>query len=146
MAKNEDVENQWFVVLCNAVGCPIDSKTITIEPKHVAMSKTHIIIASDDVVYYWHYRQKNSTVMALQVGGKSKAGKENAFHIDENPKTDGVYDKSSWKKPDLTCEDNISAIAASTDAFLIGRVSGQVLKFTIPYIQLENRMNLRSRP
>jgi len=45
------------------------------------MSKTHVIIASDDVVYYWHYRQKNSNVMAL--GAKGKQGKENAFHIDE---------------------------------------------------------------
>ena len=133
VAKNEEVDGQWYVVLCNAVGCPIDSKTITVEPKHVAMSKTHVIIASDDVVYYWHYRQKNATVMAFG-DIKKKAGKENAFHVDEQPKTDGVYDKNTWKKPDLTCEDPISAIAASTDAFLIGRVSGQVLKFTIPYI------------
>jgi hypothetical protein len=96
------------------------------------MSKTHIIIASDEVVYYWHYRQKNATIMSLE--GKKKTGKENAFHIDEQPKTDGVYDKNTWKKPDITCEDPISAIAASTDAFLIGRVSGAVLKFTIPYI------------
>ena len=83
--------------------------------------------------------------MALE-GSKKKTGKENAFHIDEQPKTDGVYDKSTWVKPDLGCEDPISAIAASTDAFLIGRVSGQVMKYTIPYIQLESRMNLRSRP
>lgn len=61
--------------------------------------------------------------MALE-GSKKKTGKENAFHIDEQPKTDGVYDKNTWKKPELTCEDPISAIAASTDAFLIGRVSG----------------------
>ena len=45
------------------------------------MSKTHIIIASDEVVYYWHYRQKNATIMSLE--GKKKTGKENAFHIDE---------------------------------------------------------------
>ena len=57
------------------------------------MSKTHIIIASDDTVYYWHYRQKNMTILGA---GQKKSGKENAFHIDEQPKTDGVYDKSSW--------------------------------------------------
>jgi len=117
---------------------------ITIEPKHVAMSKTHVIIACDDVVYYWHYRQKNSNVMALD--GKKKSGKENAFHIDEQPKTDGIYDKNTWKAPTIACEDQITAIAASTDAFLVGRASGQVLKFTIPYIQLESRLTLRSRP
>ena len=145
MAKNEDEPNQWFLVLCNAVGCPIDSKTITIEPKHVAMSKTHIIIASDEVIYYWHYRQRNASVIGGDIG-KKKVGKENAFHIEEQPSTEGIYDKNTWKKPEVNCEDPISAIAASTDAFLVGRVSGQVLKFTIPYIQLESRMNLRSRP
>lgn len=63
IAKNESQANQWHVVLCNAVGCPIDSKTITIEPKHVAMSKTHIIIASDEVVYYWQFRSKHNNIV-----------------------------------------------------------------------------------
>ena len=117
-------------MLCNAVGCPIDSKTVTIEPKHVAMSKTHIIIASDDVVYYWQYRTKHANVIQ---GGK-KSGKENAFHIEESPKADGIYDKSTWQTPDIQTTDQISAIAASTDSFLIGKMSGEVLKFSLPYI------------
>ena len=92
-----------------------------------------MIIASDDVVYYWHYRQKNSNVMALE-GSKKKTGKENAFHIDETPKADGIYDKDKWVAPDSQSSDQISAIAASTDSFLIGKMSGEVLKFSIPYI------------
>jgi len=42
-----------MLVLCNAVGCPLETKIIGIEPKYVAMSSTHVIVASDDVVYYW---------------------------------------------------------------------------------------------
>jgi WD repeat-containing protein 35 len=142
IAKNESQANQWYVVLCNAVGCPIDSKTITIEPKHVAMSKTHIIIASDEVVYYWQFRSKHNNI----VQGTKKTGKENAFHIEDTPKADGIYDKDKWTTPSIQCQDQISAIAASQDSFLIGKQSGEVLKFSLPYIQLENKMMLRCRP
>ncbi len=45
-----------MIVLCNAVGCPLETKIIGIEPKHVAMSGTHVIIADTEVVYFWQYR------------------------------------------------------------------------------------------
>ena len=101
------------------------------------MSKTHVIIASDDVVYYWNYRNKHSNVMSLEAQGKKKSGKENAFHIDEQPRTDGIYDYKTWKSPERTAEDPITAIAATTDSFLVGKMSGEVIKFSLPYIQVE---------
>jgi WD repeat-containing protein 35 len=59
VAKVEDTGvDQWMIVLCNAVGCPLETKIIGIEPKYVTMSSTHVIVASDDIVYYWQYRSK----------------------------------------------------------------------------------------
>mmetsp|Transcript_26680 Transcript_26680/g.20010 ORF Transcript_26680/g.20010 Transcript_26680/m.20010 type:complete len:114 (-) Transcript_26680:387-728(-) len=49
----DEDEDQWVIILCNAVGCPIDNKYINIEPRYVAMNKTHVIVASEDCVYYW---------------------------------------------------------------------------------------------
>jgi hypothetical protein len=46
----------------------------------------------------------------------------------------------------MVCQDKISAIAASADSFIVGRMSGQVLKFGLPYIQLESKMMCRTRP
>lgn len=137
ISKVEKVENRWSIVLCNAVGCPLESKTISVEPKHVAMSQTHVIVASDDVVYYWEYRKNSGkgSVVSLEQQKRQKSGKENAFHIDEAPKADAIYDREKWQKPDLECTDQISAIAASTDSFIVGRFSGAVLKFNLPYIQ-----------
>ena len=120
----------------------LDNKIITIEPKYVAMSKTHVIITNDDCVYYWQFKSKHASV--VQSGKKS--GKENVFHIDETPKADGIYDKDKWQKPNIETSDQISAIAASTDSFLIGKMSGEVLKFSLPYIQQEGKMMLRCRP
>ena len=57
------------------------------------------------------------------------------FHIDELPRSEGIYDHKTWVKPDKQCDDPISAIAASTDSFLVGRISGEVLKFSLPYLQ-----------
>lgn len=56
VTRVEDQENLWIIILCNAVGCPIENKYITIEPKYVAMNKTHVIVCNDDTVYYWQYR------------------------------------------------------------------------------------------
>jgi len=39
-----------------------------------------------------------------------------------------------WTKPQLECTDYISALAANTDSFIVGRSSGNVLKFSLPYI------------
>jgi WD repeat-containing protein 35 len=53
VSKVEEVEDQWLIILCNAVGCPIESKYVTFEPKYVAMNKTHVICASEEIVYSW---------------------------------------------------------------------------------------------
>ena len=49
-AKVEEYENMWVLVLCNAVGCPIDNKYISIEPQKVAMNKSHIVVSDGEIV------------------------------------------------------------------------------------------------
>lgn len=58
--------DQWQLVLCNAVGCPLDTKIINIEPKYVTMNKTHLIIASEEVIYYWQYRTSHAKSVSLE--------------------------------------------------------------------------------
>jgi len=110
------------------------------------MNGTHVIIASDDVVYYWQYRSASSQVQSLEQQRKKKSGKENAFHIEELPNANGIYDKETWVKPDLGCMDLICSIAAGPESFIVGRMSGTVNKYTLPYIQLDNKLQLRCRP
>ena len=110
------------------------------------MNKTHVILASDDVVYFWQYRSNHSKAVTLEQQRKSKSGKENAFHVEEIPKPDQIYDKETWRKPEIATQDTISSIAAGPDSFIVGRMSGQVLKFSLPYIGLENKLMLRCRP
>ena len=64
ITKLEDTSkgNEWLIVLCNAVGCPLEQKTINIEPKFVSMSETHVVITDSAVVYYWQYRVKGQSI------------------------------------------------------------------------------------
>ena len=47
---------QYILVLCNAIGAPLESKYIDIEPIYSFMSSTHLIIASKSYVYFWNYQ------------------------------------------------------------------------------------------
>jgi WD repeat-containing protein 35 len=111
-----------------------------VEPKYVAMNQTHVIVASEDVVYFWQYRSSHSKVQSLEQEKKKKQGKENAFHIEELPNANSIYDKESWIKPDLGSTDLICSIAAGPESFIVGRQSGTVNKYSLPYIQLENKL------
>lgn len=120
VAKLDDEIDRWILVLCNAVGCPIESKTVSIEPKVIAMNSTHLILADEEVVYYWQFRSSASKMVALEAR-KAKSGKENAFHIEQAPKPDSVFDVESWTKPALETEDKITSVAAGPDSFIVGR-------------------------
>ena len=84
------------VVLCSAIGAPLDTKTIAMEPKCVAMSPYHVCAASSDHIYVWQYRTLMSRLTSVDEGGgasslRRKEGRERAFHIDDAPSaTQGV--------------------------------------------------------
>lgn len=133
--------------MSNAVGCPVESKTININPRYVAMNTTHVIVCSDDTIYYWQYRSQYSQSISLESDKKKRAGKESAFHIDEIPNPNTIYDKQKWKNPKDVISDPICSVAAGRDGFIIGRSTGQVYQYTLPYIQRnENKYLLKCKP
>ena len=137
---------RYLLVLSNSVGCPIDSKLINIEPRYVAMNRTHVVVCSEDTVYLWQYRSQYSQGATMESQKKKKAGKENAFHIDEIPSHSGFYDVNKWRGRDQPVQDPIVSVAAGNDGFIVGRDSGEVYKYTLPYIQQENKFTLRCKP
>jgi WD repeat-containing protein 35 len=145
-SKVDDQVNQWVLILCNAVGCPIDSKFINFEPTFVDINKTHVVVCSEDVIYYWQYRSAHSKLASLESEKKKKVGKENIFHIDEIPNPNNVYDREKWKLPDMKNTDPITCLSASDECFIVGRDSGVVHKYALPYIQVESKHSLRCKP
>jgi len=47
---------RFILILCNAIGSPVDTKYIDFEPQLACMSATHVVVASDSVVFVWNYR------------------------------------------------------------------------------------------
>ena len=54
--RNEDNINPFGLILCNAIGTPVDSKYINIEPLFVTMSSSHVLAASRNSCFVWHFR------------------------------------------------------------------------------------------
>lgn len=92
--KADDDSDQHIIILCNAIGTPVDSKTTEVEPRHIVMTPSHVCVASDSHVYIWQYRLANPTDSRGLIGTSllRKEGKERVFFADETPVDNGKLD------------------------------------------------------
>jgi WD repeat-containing protein 35 len=148
LAKADDTGNQYILILCNAIGSPVDSKYVEVEPLHMAMTETHVVLASDDVIYVWQYRTMVSKLTSASEGTglRRQSGRERIFHVDDMPTSSNAVEVSKFKKPDQDTTDPICCVAVSATALIVGRQSGIALKYTLPHISLEAKYQLRCRP
>jgi WD repeat-containing protein 35 len=56
VVKTESAENEYALLLCNALGTPIVSKHIPYEPVDVSLSMSCVLLATNTTVYLWQYR------------------------------------------------------------------------------------------
>ena len=139
------------VVLCSAIGAPLDTKTIAMEPKCVAMSPYHVCAASSDHIYVWQYRTLMSRLTSVDEGGgasslRRKEGRERAFHIDDAPSaTQGVEALAIAGTRGRTA-DPIVAVAAAPACLLVARDSGALVRYSLPHLGPEGTFQLRCRP
>lgn len=85
------------LILCNSISSPVDEKVLDFTPEFFSMTEQHVIAASEDLVYVWHYRPSISSKLTSADEGASKAGgsamvnlrkkqdKERVFHVDDPP-------------------------------------------------------------
>eukprot|EP00163_Fabomonas_tropica_P007371 TRINITY_DN1709_c0_g1_i2.p1 TRINITY_DN1709_c0_g1~~TRINITY_DN1709_c0_g1_i2.p1 ORF type:complete len:1180 (-),score=292.10 TRINITY_DN1709_c0_g1_i2:85-3624(-) len=145
VTQTDDNSGQHILILCNAIGVPIESKYIDITPLSVAMTPTHVCVASEEVVYTWQYRTVATS--RYYEDESSRRGRENIWHID-----DVGYNSVAAARAELTVpehqdiEDTICSIAASNKMLLVGRESGSVHCYSLPQIAIENKFTLRCRP
>lgn len=168
--------SQYILILCNAIGSPVDSRYIDTRPDHVAMTPHHVAVASADSLYVWHYRtagNKLTSTLAAPTGSadggaagaavqRRREGRERVFHIDDSgvsaaPSTSGSASGgdaagaaagagSSGGAAKAPTSDAICAITASPKYLLVARESGTVLQFSLPGVTLEHTFTLRCRP
>lgn len=144
LATKGENPGEYILILCNAIGSPVDSKYIDIEPKYLSITHYHVIAASDDVVYVWQFRTSFSKVLSTDVTGVARKDvREKLFHIDEaNPST-GDRGPDHFKAPDTPTSDPVSAITATESVLMVGRASGVVHRYSLPHLTPEGQHVLR---
>ena len=66
------------------------------------MTGTHVVVASDDVIYVWQYRTMMSKLTSASEGTglRKQSGRERIFHVDETPTNSNAQDVSKFTMPD----------------------------------------------
>jgi WD repeat-containing protein 35 len=152
VTQSEENETQHTLILCNAIGSPVDTKFIEMSPSFCTMTKYHVIVASEHSIYIWQYRTPVSKLTSVEFSTnqnvkslRRKEGRERIFHIDD-PASVGASDLQSYRNMNKRTDDPICCVAASETCLVVGRESGIVHRYTLPHISLETTYQLRSRP
>ena len=64
-----------MIILCNSIGTPLDFKYIDLAPSFVAMTASHIVVASREAFYMWQFKNVKQRAI-LEVSNRLKAGME----------------------------------------------------------------------
>lgn len=110
-------EAEYALVLCNNIGAPVDTKRTPIEPRHLAVTDSLIIAASES---------------QIAVFPRTVDGKERLFRMD-NVGSDAV-------------SDGICAITASDRALVVARESGILYRFVLPNLTVDCKFSIKTRP
>eukprot|EP00927_Polykrikos_kofoidii_P070639 TRINITY_DN67050_c0_g1_i1.p1 TRINITY_DN67050_c0_g1~~TRINITY_DN67050_c0_g1_i1.p1 ORF type:complete len:1238 (+),score=226.96 TRINITY_DN67050_c0_g1_i1:119-3832(+) len=152
VTKADDSSGQYIIIICNDIGSPVDTKYLHIEPVHVAMTNSHIIVSSEDVVYIWMYRasvtkQAHADMAGILGGIGSKRRVEMMFQIDESfAPGSGLHDKDGFVPPTVPTQDPIACLTATDHCLLVARESGVMQRYTLPHLGIESCFAIRCRP
>ncbi|KAL0027242.1 hypothetical protein WJX77_006308 [Trebouxia sp. C0004] len=130
---------QCNIILCDAIGTPVDSSATMVEPLCLTMTSTHVVAASGDTVFVWLYSSASGTGNANVVGGAKLAQAEATFKMDAAAATLSPRGSEGTSNP-------ITAIAAVPHMLLVGRSSGEVHCYTLPDLVPAGKHTLRCRP
>eukprot|EP01063_Lacrimia_lanifica_P003469 TRINITY_DN1185_c0_g1_i1.p1 TRINITY_DN1185_c0_g1~~TRINITY_DN1185_c0_g1_i1.p1 ORF type:complete len:1246 (+),score=479.60 TRINITY_DN1185_c0_g1_i1:153-3890(+) len=145
LVRKDEQTGQHVIVLCNAIGSPIDNRYIDIDPLSVCMNMTHVVVTSDSSVYVWQFRalaSKADTLDPQAATAQRKESRETFFHID-----DVHVQESAPAKPRTTSTtDQICVSALSSKLLIVGRETGLVQCYTLSPLKLVHKFHMACRP
>lgn len=143
-----DSPGQATLLLCNALGTPIESRYLEMEPSCVSVSQTHIVAANASAVYVWHYRTPSRLAAPELTNVASRRGwegQERLIHADDHP-DDTTEAAIDFKKASTPIEDPICAVCATEKSMIVARTSGVLQRYSLPRLALESRHKAECRP
>ncbi|KAG1701662.1 WD repeat-containing protein 35 [Nymphon striatum] len=129
VCKTTDLPSKYAVILSNAIGNPIETRFIDLNPEFITMTRSLVFCASKDSFYTWHYKlPKDRTMIEMTRFGIHKRNfKERIYHIDDSP---------------TGAEESVAELPTSFE----GRCSGILQQYDLPHIALSNRYNFKMKP
>ncbi|XP_076333007.1 intraflagellar transport protein Oseg4 isoform X2 [Tachypleus tridentatus] len=148
--KADDSDGQYALILCNAIGTPVDSRYVEMEVCFVTMTSTYVIATSRDTIYVWHFRTPKGRTIVELGSQKSMSGQERLYHVDETPSgtADAGLDiqRAFERKRRQPTNDPISCITSSEKMLIIGRESGTFQRYALPLLALTHKYNVACHP
>jgi len=74
------LQQPFVIILCNSIGTPLDFKYIDLAPAYVAMTTSHIVVASKEAFYMWQFKNVKQRAI-MEVSNRLKAGMEKLLTI-----------------------------------------------------------------
>ncbi|XP_071440698.1 WD repeat-containing protein 35 [Hetaerina americana] len=127
----EEVKGKFGLILCNAIGTPVDTKYVNVEPFWISMNNSHVFAASKDRFLLWRYRTpKSRSAMEISTALLHEK-KDKVFHVDDTPigVPNPVWQLDQSVKQGTN--DPICCLASSDQLLIIGRESGQLQRYSV---------------
>ncbi|EEC01248.1 WD-repeat protein, putative [Ixodes scapularis] len=143
-AKEEGPNPQYTLSVCNSIGTPVDSTTTEVEPRHLYMTESYVLVASADQVFVWRFQTpRGRTVLELSAQ-RSKPTLERVFHVnDMSLGGEGPLDPDKIYEPN---SDPICCLTASEKMLIVGRESGTFQRYSMPHLAMVQKYVLSCRP
>uniref|UniRef100_A0A6A7G3L3 WD repeat-containing protein 35 n=4 Tax=Hirondellea gigas TaxID=1518452 RepID=A0A6A7G3L3_9CRUS len=142
--RTDDGSGQFGLIICNAIGTPVDSKYIDLEPLHVTMTNNHVLAASKDNLYLWHFKAPKAH-SSIETSAVKSDKVEKIYHVDDSPTGSADVFREGDRLFEAT-SDPVCCLSASERLLLVGRESGTLQRYSLPRVALTARYTLACRP
>ncbi|OAJ41462.1 WD repeat-containing protein 35 [Batrachochytrium dendrobatidis JEL423] len=154
VSGSDDGSQQSVLTVYNAIGIPIETKCIDFEPKFASVSKTHVFIASADIILHWQFKALAISKISALDAIRRKDICERAFHIDDihivGSGGNGTAIQDLRERPIILqvipTKDCITCIASSDSVLMVVRQSGVLYQYSVPSVTLDNKYTLNFHP
>ncbi|MPC30130.1 WD repeat-containing protein 35 [Portunus trituberculatus] len=143
--RTDDGSGQFGLIICNAIGTPVDSKYIDIEPHYLTMTSSYVFAASKENFYLWHFKTPKAHSSTELISAGKLERQERLYHIDDAPTGMSDVFREGDKLYEAT-SDPVCSMTASEKILVVGRESGALQRYTLPHVALTARYSLPCRP
>ncbi|CAG9463207.1 unnamed protein product [Pedinophyceae sp. YPF-701] len=138
--------DSFILILCNAIGSPIDTRNIQLEPEHMCMTETHVCVAHGSCVYVWAHQRRSGKLGAPMQSAVLGSKTEFIWSVDNAGADPAAADVASFVPPVALSNDPISAITASPKLLAVARQSGLCLVYLLASMELQCTIQLPQTP